>query len=564
MLTQTKSLDATGPLALDGPALEWVQRTLASLSTDEMVGQLFNLSTSNDSVEEVGELLRLQPGGFNRFPTADLTAFRAASIAAIEGSRVPPIFSGDIEGGMISYPFATAVPNLMGIAAMDDPDLTAEVVRLVARESRALGYDWSFGPVLDINAEFRSAIVGTRSFGSDVDRIAALSRIYARVLQEEGLAACAKHWPGDGFDERDQHLVTSVNPLGIEEWRASFGRLYKNLIDDGAMTVMSAHIALPAYIRSLQPDAGRDAFVPASLSREINVDLLRGELGFEGLVVSDATGMGGMGAWMPREQAVPTLIENGCDMFLFSRNPQRDFDYMLQGLRSGLLSEQRLYEAVGRILALKARLGLHLRQPDERIAPIDALQDMLRTPAHLSVAREAAGRSITLVKNTELLLPLDPRQHRRVVVIAEQGFSFWDGAIERGFEPFFSAMAGHGFELRLFDPERMPTREDTDLVLYMVGQEATACVSRIFLDFAALHGGARKGMTQFSREIPTALLSFGQPYYLFDAPHISTAVNAYSAIPAVQQEVVRRLVGEAPFTGISPVDPFCGSEQLRW
>ncbi|WP_374283070.1 glycoside hydrolase family 3 protein [Novosphingobium sp.] len=564
MLTVTSQPASIGPLALDQSARDWVARTMASLSTEEAVGQVFNLSTSLDSRDEVKELLALQPGGINRFPTTDLAAFRAATMAAIEGSKVPPIFSGDIEGGMISYPFATAVPNLMGIAAMDDLALTADVVRLVARESRALGYDWSFGPVVDINAEFRSAIVGTRSFGSDQARIAEQARTYVRVLQEEGVAACAKHWPGDGFDERDQHLVTSVNPLGMERWHETFGTLYKDLIDGGVMTVMSAHIALPAYIRSLHPEAGRDAFAPAALSRELNLDLLRGELGFDGLIVSDATGMGGMTGWMERSRAVPTVIESGCDMFLFSRNPVQDFQFMLQGLRTGLLSEQRLQDAVERILTLKAKLGLHLRKPDERILPLEELGDRLRSAAHQATAQEAAGRSVTLVKDTENLLPLDPQRHQRVVVIAEQGFSFWDGAIERGFEPFIAAMQKRGFEVRLYDPEAMPRPEDTDLVLYLVGQEATPSASRIFLDFAELHGGSRKGMTQFPREIPTALLSFGQPYYLFDAPHMSTAVNAYCGIPAVQEEVVRRLVGEAPFTGNSPVDPFCGTEQLRW
>lgn len=564
MLTVTSQTASTGPLALDQSAREWVARTLASLSTEEAVGQLFNLSTSLDSLGEVEELLALKPGGINRFPTTDLAAFRAATIAAIEGSKVPPIFSGDIEGGMISYPFATAVPNLMGIAAMDDLALTADVARLVARESRALGYDWSFGPVVDINAEFRSAIVGTRSFGSDQARIAQQARTYVRVLQEEGVAACVKHWPGDGFDERDQHLVTSVNPLGMQRWHETFGKLYRDLINGGAMTVMSAHIALPAYIRERHPEAGRDAFAPASLSRELNLDLLRGELGFDGLIVSDATGMGGMTGWMERSHAVPTVIENGCDMFLFSRNPARDFEFMMLGLRSGLLSEQRLHEAVERILTLKAKLGLHLRQPDERILPLEELKDRLCSAPHLATAQEAAGRSVTLVKDTENLLPLDPQRHRRVVVIAEQGFSFWDGAIERGFEPFFAAMEARGFEVRLYDPEAMPRSEDADLVLYLVGQEATPSASRIFLDFAKLHGSSRKGMTQFPREIPTALLSFGQPYYLFDAPHMSTAINAYCGIPAVQEEVVRRLVGEAPFTGNSPVDPFCGKEQLKW
>lgn len=558
------ALDLIDPLALDAAAARWVETTRDAMSTEELVGQLFVFSTSRDSREELEPLLALKPGGINRFPTADLAAFREATAHTIAACPVPPIFTGDIEGGTISYPFATAVPNIMGLAACDDLATTEAIARIVAHESRALGYDWSFGPVVDINAAFRSAIVGTRSFGSDPQRILDQAGAYARVLQEEGIAACLKHWPGDGFDDRDQHLVTSVNPLSVDEWHAHYGRIYGSLIRQGVMTVMSAHIAFPAYIRARMPGAGREAFQPATVSRLLNQDLLRGELGFRGLIISDATGMGGLTSWMERSETVPAVIENGCDMFLFSRAPERDYGFMMEGLRNGRLSEARLHEAVTRILTLKARLGLHTRDPDTRIMPLDALREALQTPASETTARAAAGQGVTLVKDTQGLLPLDPQTHRRVVIIAEEGFSFWDGAMERGYAPFIDELTARGFEVRLYDAEAMPTRADTDLVLYLAGQEATPSVAHIFLDFVKLHGGNRKAMTQFSRELPTALISFGHPYYLYDAPHISTCVNAYSSIVAVQRETVGRLVGEVPFTGNSPVDAFCGQEQLQW
>jgi len=558
------TVEAADPLAIDAAARRWVERTRDSMSAEELVGQLFVFSTSQDSREELDPLLALKPGGINRFPTRDLAAFRDASVRTIEAASVPPIFTGDIEGGTISYPFATTVPNIMGLAACNDLGTTEAVARVVARESRALGYDWSFGPVVDINAVFRSAIVGTRSFGSDPLKVLQQASVYARVLQEEGIAACLKHWPGDGFDDRDQHLVTSVNPLSVEEWHALYGRIYGALIREGAMTVMSAHIAFPAYIRSRMPDAGHEAFQPATVSRILNQDLLRGELGFRGLIISDATGMGGLTSWMERSETVPTVIENGCDMFLFSRAPQRDFGFMLDGLRKGLLSEARLHEAVTRILTLKARLGLHLRAPDERMLPLDAMREQLQTPASREVARAAAGQGVTLVKDVQNLLPLDPVTHRRVVIIAEEGFSFWDGSLDRGYAPLVEELTARGFEVRSYDADAMPTREDTDLILYLAGQEATPSVAHIYLDFVKLHGGNRKAMTQFSREVPTALLSFGHPYYLYDAPHIRTCVNAYSSIEAVQRETAKRLTGEEPFIGVSPVDAFCGTEQLQW
>ncbi|MBC2665411.1 glycoside hydrolase family 3 protein [Novosphingobium flavum] len=562
--TTDTGLDARSPLALDAEALAWVERTRDGLCVEDLVAQLFNFATETDSEDETSAILALKPGAIHRFPTRDLAAAVQTTRAILERSEVPPLISGDIEGGTISYAFATAVPNQMGFAACNDLATSVQLARIVAQESRALGYDWSFTPVVDVNAEFRSAIVGTRSYGSDPDTVLAQARAYVGTLQSEGMAACAKHWPGDGFDERDQHLVTTVNPLDMDAWRSIFGRIYQTLIDDGVMTIMSAHIALPAYVRSKLPDAGREAFRPATVSRLLNEDLLRGELGFKGLIVSDATGMGGLTSWTEREEVVPEVIENGCDMFLFSRNPARDVGLMMKGLREGRLSERRLYEAATRVLSLKAALGLHVRSIDERLPDLETVRTKLRTPQSLATARDALGKGVTLVKDTANLLPIDPQRHRRVVVIAEEGWSFFSGALERSLAPAISALGARGFEVRMYDRDNQPTREDTDLVLYLVGQEATPTASRIFLDLAKLHDGTRKAMTQSFREIPTALVSFGQPYYLFDAPTCTTAINAYNSLAECQEEVVRRLVGDVPFTGKSPVDAFCGREQLKW
>lgn len=542
----------------------WVERTRDGLSTEAKVAQLFVLSARHDTMDEVDWLTGFAPGGVHRFPTHDLKAAIDATRAQIERAEVPLILSGDIEGGTVSYSFATSIPNQMGIAACDDLALSERLARIVARESRALGYNWSFTPVVDINRAFRSAVVGTRSYGSDPQRIIEQARLYVRVLQEEGLAACAKHWPGDGVDDRDQHIATAVNDMSLTEWEESFGRIFRTLIDDGVMTVMSAHIALPAFVRARFPDAARDAFAPASVSKLLNEDLLRGLLGFDGLIVSDATVMGGLTSWMDREEAVPAVIENGCDVFLFSRDPATDIRLMLKGLSEGRLSEARLEQAVTRMLSLKAALGLHRAAPHERIAALAEVESALGTPAHRDTARIAAGQGITLVKNTERLLPLDPRRHRRIVVLAEEGYSFISGALDRGFQPLWAALAALGFDLRTYDPEAVPTAADTDLILYLIGQEATPGASHIYLDFAKLHGGQREAMIQFNREIPTLLISFGQPYYLYDAPNFSTYINAYSSLPDVQTELARRLVGAASFTGVSPVDAFCGKEQLSW
>lgn len=561
----TSSLSpSAGPLFLSPEDMAWVEHTRDAMSVEAQIAQLFVLSARHDSIAETDGLLGHAPGGIHRFPTHDLDAAWAATRHAVERSEIPLILSGDIEGGTVSAPFTTAIPNQMGIAACDDLDLSADLARIVGQESRALGYNWSFTPVVDINRAFRNAVVGTRSYGSDPDRILAQARTYVSALQAQSVAACAKHWPGDGLDDRDQHLVTSVNDMDMDEWRATFGRIFGTLVDDGVMTIMSAHIALPAYIREKMSNAGARAYEPASVSRLLNQDLLRGELGFNGLIVSDATIMGGLTSWMDRAEAVPAVIEGGCDVFLFSRDPAADMGFMLQGLRDGRLSEQRLHDAVTHFLSLKAKLGLHRMTPDERIAPVEQTRALLRQPAHLDRATRAAAASITLVKDREALIPITPERHKRVVLIGDEGASFFSGAPERDFTPLITGLESHGFAVRHFDCEAIPTPDDTDLILYLIGQEATPALSHIFLDFAKLHASPRNGMIQFNREIPTLLVSFGQPYYLYDAPNFATYINAYASLPDVQTALVERLTGAAPFTGNSPIDAFCGKEQLTW
>lgn len=563
-MTLQSQIAQTDPLALDIDDRAWVDAQLATLSAEEKVGQLFIFAAEQDTLEEVVELARLKPGGIHRFPGHALEPAWHATRAAIDSAETPIVISGDIEGGSISYRFATAIPNQLGIAACDDVALTADLARVVAEESAALGYNWSFTPVIDINHAWRNPVVGTRSFGSDIDRIGAQARAYISTLQAHGVAATAKHWPGDGYDDRDQHLVTTVNPLDMDAWEAGFGRLYRQVIDDGVMTVMSAHIALPAFVRSLIPDAGREAFRPASVSRLLNQVLLREQLGFKGLIVSDATGMAGLTSWADRAERVPEVIENGCDMFLFSRAPAEDVALMMKGLREGRLSERRLEEAVERILSFKAKLGLHRKSADERLPPLETVRARLRTPANLQAANQAAGQGITLVKDSQALLPLDPVRHRRVTIIADAGWSFFVGAQPRDLTPFKTALEAAGFEVRDFDPDNRPTRDDCDLVLYLAGQEATPSLGTIFLDWVKLHGGSRKAMHRFGHEIPTLMISLGQPYYLFDAPETATYINAYCGLEAVQDALVPRLLGQVPFSGVSPVDPFCGLEQLSW
>lgn len=545
------------PFHLDTEAIDWVRRTLGRLSFEDRLRQLFCEASMTDDPAEADTLAKARLGGVTRFVGADLKAAWHATRRLVESSEVPLLVAGDLEGGGIGMPCATPVPNQLGLAAAGSPVLAEEIAGLIAREARALGFNWSFGPVLDINARHRSAIVSTRSFGDDPDRVLAMGRSFMRGLQREGIAATLKHWPGEGFDERDQHLLTTINPLDMSVWESTFGRLYRTLLSDGALCVMSAHIALPAWAKRCGA-VGVEAYRPASISRALNESLLRGELGFNGLVVSDATMMAGLGSWGPRREVLPEVVASGCDMILFSFAIEDDLAHLQRAVDDGRLSTERVDAAVTRVLALKAALGLHRQSVDERIPPFEATRRIVRSPQHVALANDAARKSVTLVKDVRGLLPLSPVRHHRVVVISDEDRSGFVNQQAPAPLTLPGLLQARGFDVRAYDPERQPTPADTDLVLYLLAQESLYAQQTIQLDWRRLMGSRQAAQDRVWHDLPTLLVSFGHPFYLFDAPRMPCLVNAYSPLPSVQQAVLECLLGELRFSGQSPVDATCG------
>ncbi|TAG45778.1 MAG: glycoside hydrolase family 3 protein [Betaproteobacteria bacterium] len=558
------------PFHLDGEALAWVKSTRDKLSIEDKVRQLYCPMGIYDDLENARALAALKPGGIFRLTGPDVEAAWQATRIAVESSEIPMLVAGDLEGGAYCLPYNTVALNQIGVAACNDPALSESIATVIAEEALAMGYNWSFTPVLDINVKFRSAIVGTRSYGSNVETIIREAAIHIKTLQSHGIATTAKHWPGEGYDDRDQHLVTTVNPLSYEDWEASFGRIYRTMINSGVMSVMSAHIALPSWVKQRYPNAGREAFRPGSVNKLLNVDLLRDELKFNGLVVSDATPMGGLSSWAEKEEYAPDVIQNGCDMYLFGHPNALDISLILKGLRSGRLTEARVEEAVTRVLGLKAALGLHKKSTTDMLAPLERVREKLRTPKSLAVAARAVKQSITLVKDIKPTLPLSVEKHRRILIISEGVTRVTPSAQSRSLETLENELRRRGFELRyvepamLMTPAPLPTSDDTDLVLYLLAQESEYTVGNIDIDWKKLHGGILQGMTRYWNHIPTVMISFGHMYYLYDAPFCPTYINAYTWLPDVQLAVVRKLMGEEPFEGVSPVDAFCGQEAAHY
>jgi beta-N-acetylhexosaminidase len=280
--------------------------------------------------------------------------------------------------------------------------------------------------------------------------------------------------------------------------------------------------------------------------------LLREKLGFNGLIVSDATGMAGLKSWSTRSDYLPELVAAGCDVILFADDPERDYGFIAAALEDGRLSWERVDEAITRQLALKAALGLH------KTRELPALD----LAANKRLAEEAARRAPTLVKDTQALLPISPEKHKRVLVFSTGiVFPFFPNPV-----PFAlpEMLKQKGFEVTMAEKGKRVNPRDYDLIVYLFGEETLLTRGHIFLDWLRLNGDFVTATQRYWTDVPTVLVSFGYPYYLYDAPRAPTYINAYSTTDTMQRAVVEALLGNGTWNTHSPVDPFAGDEQARY
>ena len=539
------------PYCLDDKSVEWVERTFNALSPRAKVTQLFAFRSPGDSEGEHDRLMQYQPGGIIRIYGPDRDVERARIDRIQADADVPMLVAADLEGSRMSLTYGTPVPNPLALAAIDDTDVTTMVSVMLAQEGRDVGVNWSYTPVLDINHAWRSAIVATRGFGHDPDRIKRHALAQIQAFQDNGVAATLKHWPGEGYDDRDQHLVTTINPLTMSEWHETFGKLYQTCIDAGALSVMSAHIAFPAYLEA-QGIMGAELFRPASISRHLNIDLLRGELGFNGVITSDASEMAGISSFVPAPQSKVELLKGGCDMILMSSDPDAEIAAVEAALSSGELDQDELDTSVLRLLGLKAKLGLHHPAPRP---PVDY-------EANRAAIAKVMPKAPTLVKDTQSLLPLDASRHKRVTILST-------GIVEPLLGkslPFIlpNLLREEGFDITMQEHGQPIKTDETDLVLYLLGEETLLTRGHIFLDWAKLTGSFRLAMQRTWHDVPTAMISFGYPYFLYGVPRMPTYINAYATMDDMQGAVVDLLLGRGDWNRSSPIDPFAGAADARY
>ena len=535
------------PFYLDEDGIRWVVSTRLAMSEEEKLRQLFGLITYSDDEEycrRIGSSVR--PGGFmSRIMPAEECRRTVGLMNSF--SKIPLLVAANLEqGGNGVAKEGTSFASEMAVAATGRTEYARRLGHVCGTEARAVGVNWAFAPVVDIDFNFRNPITNTRTFGSDPATVAEMGRAYIEEIQKCGVAACAKHFPGDGTDERDQHIAPSVNSLDKDSWMRTYGRVYRSCIDAGVMSVMIGHISLPSVCKS---------GLPASLSREIVTDLLRKTLGFNGLVVTDSTTMAGFACAMPRSIAVPTAIAAGCDMFLFTKNIEEDVGFMLDGYKNGIISPERLDEAVDRILALKAALGMHKAQQKEE-------EGNLGSPLFSEWSEKCASEAITLVREEKGILPLTPSRYKRVLFYPlemKKGLSVFnnDGSV---CERFLEKLRSEGFAVTVFKPAEgfegmmAPVSDITekyDLIIYAANLQTKSNQTVVRIEWAPPMGA---DVPAYVHSVPTVFVSFANPYHLLDVPQIRTYINCYCGNGRFVDALTEKLTGRSPFVGRSPVN----------
>lgn len=555
------------PFYLDDEGVKWVMDTIASMTDEEKVGQLFVNMVTDFSPEAIAKVAHTYHPGALRYHNKSAEELHDMISTFQKESRIPLLVASNCEaGGNGGVGGGTAVSCGAATAASKDPQVAYQAAKVGGTEAMAIGSNWNFAPIVDLLFNWRNSIVQTRAFCDDPDETVAYAKAFFKGTEECGMATCCKHFPGDGTEENDQHLMMGVNDLPADEWMATFGKVYKELIDAGVKTIMAGHIAQPAWQRKL---AGHEVddhdILPATLCPELINGLLKTELGFNGLVVTDASHMIGMFGAMPRSQQVPRAIAAGCDMYLFFNDMEEDYGYMMAGYKNGIITEERMQDALMRILGVKASIGLHKKQAAGTLIPSKENLKVVGCAEHKQIALDCADKYITLVKDTQKMLPISPATHKRLRVIFLEG----DGAVIAGklvkmaspAKPLvFEELRKRGFEVVDGDDfaakgKIEDFKANTDAVLVFIDQVGFAQYNTMRVKWSL-----PIDQPWYASQVPTAFVSLYLPNYLVDLTMSRTYVNCYLDSEASVKQVIAKLCGESEFKGTPSKNVWCG----RW
>lgn len=581
------------PYYLDDEGVKWVEDTIASMSLEEKIGQLFfNMGSSRTEEYLKMTVDKYHIGGI-RYNPATAAEVHEQNRILQENSKIPLIIACNTEkGGNGACVDGTFIGEQTKIGATGNVKYAKALGEMSNTEAAAIGCNLSFAPVSDVYYNWHNPVVGLRTYGNDPERVMKMTQAYLEGAHEvPGFCCAAKHFPGDGLDDRDQHVANSVNTFSCEEWDATFGKIYANLIDNGLEAIMAGHIMLPSYTRALNPGIADDDIMPATLSKELITGLLKGKMGFNGMVLTDASHMVGMTCRMKRKDMIPAAIAAGCDMFLFFNDMDEDYGSMMEGYKSGVITEERLSDALHRILGLKAHMGLHKKAKTELVPPAEKIAEVVGCAEHKAMQAEIAREALTLVKYKDAdVLPITPERYKRIMIVYVTGLE------AKGLGAAMKALAAgkktsadllkekleaKGFEVRLYESplekmqKRMAAGEKVDFNMYFAGKDTISefvGAQDLIITLVEVAGGFQAvarpgfGMTKgggeipwYVFELPVVVVGCMQPTILADIPQARTYINTYDALPATLDALVDAFAaGKDAFKGKDPIDSFCG------
>ncbi|MGA3095855.1 MAG: glycoside hydrolase family 3 N-terminal domain-containing protein [Bryobacteraceae bacterium] len=458
-------------------------------------------------------------------------------------AAVPLLVGADFErGASMRVSGTTVFPQAMAFGAAGDAAFSRFEGEVTAREARALGVHWVYYPVADVNNNPDNPIINIRSFGENPRDVAAHVRAFiegAHSDKKNLVLATAKHFPGHGDTSVDTHIDIATITADRERLERVELVPFRAAIEAGVDSVMTAHLAVPALS---PPD------LPATLSPAILTDLLRDQLGFKGLVVTDALDMGGIARGFNSGEAAVRAIAAGADALLMPADPEAAIRAVVGAVEDGRLTRRRIEESMVRLLAAKERLGLDRK----RTVDLEAIGDSVDSPEANQKAQEIAGRAVTLVRNTSGAVPLAAPERACFVVMPEtrytaQGQVFTEEVRKRAPKA----------ALAVVDPS-MP-RQVVDNAL----AQLTPCESYVVAAFASVSAG--RGAVGLAGELPRAvealeatrkpvtLVALGNPYLLRDFPDVAAYLATFSNVPPSEIAAVKGLFGEAAISGHMPV-----------
>ncbi|HEX8153434.1 MAG TPA: glycoside hydrolase family 3 protein [Thermoanaerobaculia bacterium] len=544
---------------------------LSELTLDEKIGQMFAygahanfMTESSPAYQQLMRQVRENKiGGViwfasNVYETAWLTRHLQ------EAARVPLLISADLEGGIgMRFTDTTYWPRAMALGATGDPALAEAQGRITAIEAKLLGVNHILAPVADVNVDPDNPVINDRSFGEDPAAVGRFVAAFIRGVQSEGVLATAKHFPGHGDTHVDSHRSLPMLDVSRERLESVELRPFRAAIDAKVGSIMIGHLALPQIDPTPAPprraedaaehnpyaapgEVTRDGTVPATLSPVLIKDVLRRDLGYEGLIITDAMDMGGILAHYDLGEAAIRAIEAGEDQILKYPGGDIPIQAVRDAVRSGRISEARIDESVRRILAAKRRLSFTPAANDE-------LFRKLESPAHRAVVNEIATKAITLVREEAGVLPL--RRDARVVLVVVADLVEATNPLAT-FAGYLQSRLGTRPVTFSLDPRS--TREDARPILDAAGRADVVVLAfnvraRTGTGTLAVPDAARWLTTELPADVKTIALAFGSPYLLRDMPTLRTYLAAYGFQPVLQTAAAKALLGEASITGKLPI-----------